>query len=260
MESSDNVFEESALDKAIRLQNGLVARATGYDFAGGDSAYIELRQFFALRGDTKAVLPDFVRRCNDLAQFWSFIKQKFPHYQERREYIWEAFRPLIMKLELHDRAPGVVPITEAIQAFDSDYVHSSWQKALDRRGVDPEGAITAARTLIETVCKHILDDAGVAYSDNSDLPKLWTLTAEQIKLAPSQHQEEVFRAILGNCQSVVFHLSAIRNRVGDAHGQGRRPVRPKPRHAELAVNLAGAMAAFLVATWQDRLDGQDQHS
>lgn len=80
--------------------------------------------------------------------------------------------PADYEIEVTDRASGVVPITEVIQAFDSDYVQFSWQKALDRRGVDPEGAITAARTLIETVCKHILDDAGVVYSDNSDLPKL----------------------------------------------------------------------------------------
>jgi hypothetical protein len=48
-------------------------------------------------------------------------------------------------------------------------------------------------------------------------------------------QEGVFKAILGNCQAVVNNLGAIRNRVGDAHGQGRRPVKPKARHAELAV-------------------------
>jgi hypothetical protein len=51
------------------------------------------------------------------------------------------------------------------------------------------------------------------------------------------------------------NLAAIRNRVGDAHGQGRRPVKPKSRHAELAVNLAGTMASFLVSTWMDRKAG-----
>jgi hypothetical protein len=107
------------------------------------------------------------------------------------------------------------------------------------------------------VCKHILDDAGVQYSDDADLPKLWALTAEHLNLAPHQHQEGIFKAILGNCQSVVNNLGAIRNRVGDAHGQGRRPVKPKPRHAELAVNLAGTMAAFLVATWKERVTSTD---
>ena len=76
-----------------------------------------------------------------------------------------------------------------------------------------------------------------------------------LNLAPSQHQDELFKAILGNCQTIVDRLAAIRNIAGDAHGQGRRPVKPTPRHAELAVNLAGSMAAFLVATWLEQGEG-----
>jgi Abortive infection C-terminus len=249
---SDDLFDETPLDKAIRFQNGLIAQATNGSFDGGNPAYKELREYFATRGDTKTKLPDFVRRCSDLAQFWGFIKYERAHYQERRDLIWASFRPLIEYLEAHDRSPGVVPITETLETFDTEHIHAIWQKALHRRMEDPEGAITAARTLLETVCKHILDDAGVAYPDDADLPKLWALTAEQTNLAPNQHQEGIFKSILGNCQSVVNNLGAIRNRVGDAHGQGRKPVRPKPRHAELAVNLAGTMAAFLVATWKER--------
>jgi len=64
-----------------------------------------------------------------------------------------------------------------------------------------------ARTLIESVCKHILDETGITYSDKDDLPKLYKETAKQL------------------------------------------------RHAALAVNLAGSMAAFLVATWEERSRG-----
>jgi hypothetical protein len=81
---------------------------------------------------------------------------------------------------------------------------------------------------------------------------LWALAAEQLNLAPQQHQEGLFKSILGNCYSAANNLAAIRNRIGDAHGQGRRQVKPKPCHAELAVNLAGTMAAFLVVTWGER--------
>jgi hypothetical protein len=154
--------------------------------------------------------------------------------------------------ESQDRAPGVVPITEALEGSDPDHVHAAWQKALDRRVSDPEGAITVARVLLETVCMHILDEAAVSYPDDADLPKLWALAAEQLNLAPHQHQEGVFKAILGNCQSVVNYLGTIRNKIGDAHGQGRRPVKPKAPHAELGVNLADTMAAFLVSTWQEQ--------
>jgi hypothetical protein len=59
-------------------------------------------------------------------------------------------------------------------------------------------------------------------------------------------------SILGNIHSVVRHLAEIRNKVGNAHGKGRKAVKPKPRHAELAVNLAGTMALFLISTWTER--------
>lgn len=242
--------DETPLDKAMRFQNGIIAHATDGRFE--DEIYRGLREFFAGRADMKAKLPAFVRRYNDISQFWAFIKYEYPTYKERRTFIWNEFRPLIDYLEAQDRSPGVQPITEALEAFDPEHVHAAWQKALDRRLADPEGAITAARMLLDTVCKHTLDKAGATYPDDADLPKLWALTAEKLNLAPHQHQEGVFKAILGNCQSVVNYLGSIRNKIGDAHGQGRKPVKPKPRHAELAVNLAGTMASFLISTWKEQ--------
>ncbi|MDE0098983.1 MAG: abortive infection family protein [Truepera sp.] len=143
-------------------------------------------------------------------------------------------------------------ISEVLSSFDEIGVHDAWRKALERRASDPEGAITSARTLLETVCKHIIEEAGDSYGRKDDLPKLYNTAAEYLNLAPSQHSEEVFRSILGNCQSVVGNLAAVRNKLGDSHGQGKRHVRPQPRHAELAVNLAGSMAMFLISTWNQR--------
>ena len=116
-----------------------------------------------------------------------------------------------------------------------------------RKQEDPEGAIDAARTLLETVCKHILDELDEAYGDD-DLPKLYNKVAKVLNLSPSQHTETAFREILGGCHTIVQSLGTLRNRIGDAHGKGRNPVRPAPRHAALAVNLAGSMATFLVET------------
>ena len=36
------------------------------------------------------------------------------------------------------------------------------------------------------------------------------------------------------------------------HGKSKVGVKPAPRHAELAVNLAGALAVYLLATWEAR--------
>ncbi len=93
--------------------------------------------------------------------------------------------------------------------LDESGVHEAWQKALGRRTRDPEGAITAAKTLLETVCNHIIDMIGGTYGDNDDLPKLYSIAAEHLNLAPSQHAEKVFKSILGNCQAVAGNLAAL---------------------------------------------------
>ncbi|MEO9738485.1 MULTISPECIES: abortive infection family protein [Roseibium] len=39
----------------------------------------------------------------------------------------------------------------------------------------------------------------------------------------------------------------------NSHGRGGKlPVKPSPRHASLAVNTAGAIATFLVETYQEK--------
>ena len=43
----------------------------------------------------------------------------------------------------------------------TQFVAETWDKARARRQDDPEGAITAARSLLESVCKHILDELGI---------------------------------------------------------------------------------------------------
>jgi hypothetical protein len=244
--------ERTLLEKVEKLQAGFIGCATQ---DGGDidaAAYERLRMELIGDATTRGRLPEFVRKCRDQRQFWQFIKNKFPSYRERRDYIWAEFRPVIDYLELQERTPGVEPITLTLEAFDPEHVHAAWQKALDRRAADPDGAITAARTLLETVCKHVLDKAGKTYADDAELPQLWKQCAELLKLAPDQHQEQIFKSMLGSCQNIVASLGAVRNKIGDAHGARPRAVKPKPRHAELAVNLAGTMASFLVATWREQ--------
>ncbi|RUU35731.1 hypothetical protein EOC93_25830 [Mesorhizobium sp. M6A.T.Ce.TU.002.03.1.1] len=148
--------------------------------------------------------------------------------------------------------PADSTISNSLASFDESGVHTIWQRALGRRESDPEGALTLARTLLEEVCKHIIEASGKTYGDKDELPRLYRTAAECLNLAPDQHTEDIFKRILGGCQTVVEGLGSIRNRLSDAHGKGRKPARPSARHAALAVNLAGAMATFLVQTWNER--------
>ncbi|TRB00386.1 MULTISPECIES: abortive infection family protein [Rhizobium/Agrobacterium group] len=238
---------QDLVERATMLEGILVDTATGG--SGDGAAYERLRRDFMQRDELKGMLPAFVRSYRNLSAFWGWIKYEAGTYAERRKIISEAFTPLMDYLEGKAKAPSDTEMSDALETFDAEGVHVVWSKALSRRASDPEGAITIARTLLETVCKRILDEREVIYIDTEDLPKLYAMTAKALNLAPSQHSEEPIKAILGGAMTVVNGIGTLRNRLSDAHGRGGKlPVRPSSRHASLAVNIAGAVATFLVET------------
>ena len=236
--------------QAELLQNMMIARATGGEVQPSD--YSEAREALVREVSIQNLLPSFIHTARSPDQFWGYIKQKSDKYAGRREHIWDSFRSLLQHLERSGSAPADEMVSGVLDKFDAEHVQAAWSKSLNRRTTDPEGAITSARTLIEAVCKHILDTSGTHYDDKDDLPKLYKQTAELLNIAPSQHTEQVFKQILGGCTAVVEGLGTLRNRLSDAHGKGKAGAKPAARHAELAVNLSGALAMFLLSTWESR--------
>ena len=240
---------ESNLEKAEMLKNMVTSCATGGDRSDSRD-YARIRIAFLNDSLIAEKLPQFVKTCRNLPEFWDFIKPKFSTYHERRGYIREEFDPLILMLESVAKSPGDASISDLLEKVDSHHVQGAWRKALDRRSSDPEGAITAARTLIETVCKHVLDEKKVTYGDNPELPELYGLVAKELGVAPNQQTENIMKQIMGGCFSVVNGLGALRNKLGDSHGKGKSAAAAQDRHAHLAVNLAGTLAVYIVETWE----------
>jgi hypothetical protein len=239
----------SQLERAKTLQNLLIERAEGH--SPPEATYKVLREVLIDDEDTRTRLLEFVRTATSLSAFWGYIKDARPTYKGRREHIRAAFRPIMSFLDGANATPAEPAISEALASFDPEGVHAAWEKAATRKRSDPDGAITAAKSLLESVCKGVLDKTGAAYGENDDLPSLYFLVAKQLQLAPSQHSEAAFKAIFGGCQNIVNKIAELRNKLGDAHGKGGNAAKAKERHAELAVNLAGSMALFLVQTWQE---------
>ncbi len=213
--------------------------------------YKRLRRDLLENARTAKHLPQFIRDRRDFAEVMQYLSAEFAVTSARKDFIWQMFRPFLDLLEF-EGTPVEQTTSELLQRLGMPGVYEAWNRALSRHTHDPAGAITAARTLLEEACKHILSDLGVAYDGSADLPKLYKMTAGALLIAPTQHTEGVFKQILGGCTAVVEGLGALRNRVGDAHGKGPRPVRPASRHAQLAIDLAGSVATFLFATWQVR--------
>ena len=107
-------------------------------------------------------------------------------------------RGVIDYLETGESLPANTGIIEVLKAFDSAEIHNIWQKALERKNTDPEGAITISKTMLESTCKHILFEKGIEYNKTRiELPELYKTTAHALNIAPDQHTEQIFKQILG---------------------------------------------------------------
>jgi len=249
-EVPDDLFE-----CAMLLKNNIIGLTTE---GGSEPDYKLARRKLMEDPASKRLLPEFVRFSNDAVSVRSALASVASgagSWAIRRGHVIDAFIPLLTFLESGGGAADAT-ITNGLDVYDAPAVQAFWAKALDRRTTDPDGAVTAASTLLEEVCKHIIEDSGATWETKWNVPKLYSEAAKVLKLAPSQHQEEVFKTILGNCQSVVQSIGSLRNKGGDAHAGGRSRVPFKPRHAALTVNLAGSMALFLIETWQARIEEQ----
>lgn len=84
-------------------------------------------------------------------------------------------------------SPGAAAARERLAGLaDWAAVQRNWDAALAKVASDPEGAITAARTTLESVCKHICDDRSVAYEAGWDLGKLHKAAASALEVSRSK--------------------------------------------------------------------------
>lgn len=243
-----NILDEldSDHERADALQAILVARATGEDASEQD--YRELR-FYFIRSPYAHFLPSWLRSKRSLGQFWPFIQTKFKTYRERRSFIYDELSEFLDATERNVASPVDKSMADLLASPSNESIAAYWHKCTERVWSDPEGAVTSARALLESVLKHIVLDLEISIEKrNPDLSELYSVVARKLSLSPKNHKESLIKGILSGCNSVVSGIGELRNLYGDAHGKDRRSVRLEPRHAHLAVNLAGSMASFLIST------------
>jgi hypothetical protein len=196
---------------ASELLHMMMARATD----GGKidpAAYRRARGAVLSDLTVKTLAPECVHICREPDNVWAYIKgstPELPTYASRRAFLTEEFEPLLGALERFASSPLDSLMATEAEDLNSASVLAAWSKALERRAIDPDGAITAARTLLESVCKTILDDTDQGYKAGDDLPKLYYKVSKTLKLTPSDYGEEQIKRILGGATSVVEGIGRL---------------------------------------------------
>lgn len=168
--------------------------------------------------------------------------------------------------ELQAMESGLVLIKTEIKGLlagdlcDFDTVNLETHRILKNIANDPEDSITAASSLVESMCRSILLELKLEIPKDRSLQKL--MQAVQLPLGispkkqcdgfPSEVAEHV-RTILGALATIAQGIATLRTCGGDAHGHERGAPRIDVRIARLAVNAASTLAFFLLETWQMKM-------
>jgi hypothetical protein len=159
--------------------------------------------------------------------------------------------------EMAETSKASESLGKAASSFDFDTVQLDLERALRSAADDPEIAVTAACSLVESVCRSILAELEVPLPTNQDISGLYRAVREPLGLSPTK--EVLSKDIVNDVKSALSGLittiqsiGALRTHAGSAHGKERGFRRIDPRIAKLAVHAASAVALFLIETWQLR--------
>ena len=167
------------------------------------------------------------------------------------------FEKLIAELAEQPNHAAGTHLQRIVSEWTLDTVEREFHRASENLNKDPEAAVTAACSMVESVCRSILVARGIPLPRTMDIKSLYKEVREPLGLSPSKDLpnseiEADVRAILSALASAINGIGASRSHAGSAHGRERGFRRIDQRIARLAVNTASAMALFLVETWEMR--------
>lgn len=169
--------------------------------------------------------------------------------------LYHALNGILDRAAETETPPSIQRLSEVSATFDLDTVRLDLDRALKSAADDPEDAMTSACSMVESVCRSILIELGLALPAQKDLKSLYKAVREPLGLSPNKsdtHPEiaDDVRKILSGLSTVVEGIAALRTHGGDAHGRERGRPRVDYRIAALAIHSASSLALFLIETWQ----------
>lgn len=202
----------------------------------------------------KAADPrDFVTEPEKVPQVISYLNQFLVYDGLELQHQGQRVR----LVQAGTSAPVLAALAQKTQAIDFDTVQRDLERAMASAATDPEDAVTAACSVIESVCRSILIELGVKLPDRRDILSLYKAVREPLALSPGRKDlpaevAEDVRQVLSGLHTVIQGIGALRTHAGDAHGRERGFRRIDSRIARLAIHSASAAALFIIETWQQK--------
>jgi hypothetical protein len=154
--------------------------------------------------------------------------------------------PFVMHGARDAMAGGLTHVAQQVMSIEQAVVEN------------PGLAFDLAKTLVESVCRAVLSDRKIAFSDDDDLPKLFKATTTHLPLLPPTASQEAetrdsLKRTLSGLSTAIYGICELRNQCGFAsHGSGE----PRPAMESVQALLA-AQAADTIVGFIHRVHRQD---
>jgi hypothetical protein len=176
--------------------------------------------------------------------------------------VQKQFLEIIATIEAGFAPPVLGSLTDVAQVLNFDTVSRDLERALASTKTDPEDAVTAACSTVESVCRSILIELGLGLPEKKDIKGLFAAVRKPLGLGTDRTDLDPLiaddvRKILSGLATVVEGIGSLRTHGGDAHGRERGYARIDRRIASLAIHSASTVALFLIETWQRKYPSRE---
>jgi hypothetical protein len=175
-------------------------------------------------------------------QYYALNDLTFTVYPSKYPYPDEKIRQALRN-DLHNLI-SPTPIGLGFSKLKETAFRIDWVEANRRITTDPAGATTAARTLLETTLKTIIEERGEKPDASGEIGKLVKQTERVLRFQPKDRSAE--HQVFSGFASVLNGLASLSNEAGDRHGNIGGAAIDDPAIAEMCVNACGTIALLFI--------------
>lgn len=140
------------------------------------------------------------------------------------------------------------------EAFKNKEITDDFRRATESIESDPPDSITASCSMVEGVCKYILQELGATLPPEQTIRPLVHKVLEVLDLTPETQEDEDLRRVCGGLLNIAQRIGSLRTKYGDAHNSGPNGSIVIATYARLALGSALVLASFLIEV----LDKQEE--
>lgn len=197
---------------------------------------------FGMNPTRKQLFIESVYALRPKQQYYALNDLCWDERPSRYDYPAEASRT-----DLRQRLHAFIspdPIGIRFSAIRETAFREDWASCITRLPDDPASAITAARTMLETLFKTIVTERGGKPDSSGDIGRLLRQAEDAVGF--NRNADQPVHQIISGLSSVVAGLATISNRAGDRHGLVAGQSIDDPGLAQLCVHSAGTVGIALI--------------